>query len=231
MRRVGIHGAGLIGIERAGGGAGVHGGGAGWWDPLQQGLCAWCAYDAKNASSLANSYLDLTGNGNNCGPGVAPGWAAGVGWSFDGATQYLLTGFGPQNDQSQSVLCQYANFASAGVNNYVVGSGDTTRAFLLHGNRAGAACLYGNGQSAIVAPPLLAGNLGVAGNQGYRNGVADGGALGVWTLAPLGDTAIGCSWRGFPNYFAQVDVIAVAIYDCVLTAPQMLAIATAMAAL
>jgi len=205
--------------------------GADWWDPNGDGLCIWAAYQPKGAANQAASYTDLSGNGNNAGVGVAPTWDAVNGWVFNGANQYLTTTFVPQNDQSQSVIVQFTGAAAQGclAGMYDLG---TNSAFRVYGVWVVAATLrYANGVSINVAPPLAAGNLGVAGNAGYRNGVADGGAIGAWagpTVVPL---YIGCVNQGGPTHYFDGEIQALAIYDCTLTAPQMAAVAAAMAAL
>jgi len=204
-----------------------------WWDPNNEGLCAWSAYQPVGAASFAASILDLSGNGNDAGdPGGAatPGWDAINGWVFDGVGDYLTTTFVPANDQSQSILVQYTgaaanNAATLGTDNAA------NRMFQIFPNTVAANVVYRNGNQVAVAPGLIAGNLGIAGNQGYRNGAADGGAIGAWAGVSALAVYIGCTNNGAPIFFRACNIQAVAIYDCILTAPQMLAIATAMAAL
>jgi hypothetical protein len=72
----------------------------------------------------------------------------------------------------------------------------------------------------------------VAGNTGYRNGAADPGAIGAWTGAAVSAVYI-CAINdaGVPTFFTSAYIQALAIYDCTLTAPQVAAVAAAMAAL
>jgi hypothetical protein len=103
--------------------------------------------------------------------------------------------------------------------------------FDLAPNNAATRCIYGNGTSGdrnVVAPPLLAGNLCIAGKQPYRNGVVDGGAIGggagVYTLQiNIGNASTLSS--------ITATIIALAVYSVILTAPQVLARATAMSLL
>lgn len=207
------------------------GGAPDWWDPNGDGLCIWGAWQAKGAASLAASYNDLSGNGNNVAPGVVPGWNAVQGWIFAGA-QWLDTSFVPQNDQTQSILVQFANaIAATGI---VVGMRNAGGSrFEIIPYFAGVPSVnYGNGAGANVVPPLQTGNLGIAGNRGYRNGVAEGAALGAWIGAPTFSVYIGArNNNGVVAFPITSDVYAVAIYDCTLTAPQVAAVAAAMAAL
>ncbi len=84
---------------------------------------------------------------------------------------------------------------------------------------------------AAVDAALLAGNMCVAGNQGYRNGVADGAAMaagGPFNVA----ASIGCyNNGGVQASFCAVNVQAFAIYDITLTATQVAAMAAEMATL
>lgn len=229
MKRIGMHGVGMtpmrVGIAQLGA--------ADWWDPDGEGLCVWAAYQPKGALSFAASLIDLSGNGNDAGdPGGAatPGWNTVNGWTFDGLADYLTTTFVPQNDQSQSVLVQYTNVTNAGD---VCGCRTTVPAqFRIIPDSTGTVRYQNGAASVAVAPQLAAGNLGIAGNQGYRNGAADGGALAAWGGASTFALYIGARNRaGAADAFCAAYVTAIAIYDCVLTAGQMLNVATAMAAL
>ena len=206
---------------------------ANWWNPDGSIACAWAAYQPKSAASFAASLTDLTGNGNNAGdPGGAatPSWDAVNGWKFDGAGNYLTTTFTLATDQSQSVLVQYTNVTNVGYLTGMRGNGDW---MLLRPDIGAANVLYRHGSANVLsAPRLLAGNLGIAGNQGYRNGASDGGLLAGWGGAGTTSLYIGAYNRAGAALtpiaaYAQ----AVAIYDCTLTAPQVALVAAAMAAL
>lgn len=202
-----------------------------WWDPLGEGLCIWAAYQPAGATSFNGSLLDLSPNANNAGdPGGAatPGWNAANGWVFDGAGDYLTTTFVPQNDQSQSVIMQYTNVTDVGV---AFGANNgANRVFSLRPDSVGD-LTYANGGLRVVVPALLAGNMCIAGPQGYRNGAAEGAPTGAWAGASALATYIGAWNTGAPGSQCALDIRALAIYDCALTAPQVLAIATVMAAL
>lgn len=201
-----------------------------WWDPDGEGLCVWAAYQSVGATSFAASLVDRSPSTNTAvdpGGAATPGWNAVNGWIFDGIANYLTTTFVPQNDQSQSVLVQFTGIANQ---NVICGQSDAAgRRFQILPNRLGAHIRYTNGGSADQPPSLLAGNLGIAGNQGYRNGGADGAPIGAWVGAAVASFLIGTN--SVMATFCACNIQALAIYDCTLTAPQMLAIATAMAAL
>lgn len=203
---------------------------ADWWDPNNDGLCVWSAYQPKGATSFAASLLDLSGNGNNAGdPGGAatPAWDNVNGWKFDGIAHYLTTTFVPQNDQTQTAILQFTTVTDG---SFFWGAAPTGGMFAQ--TRSGGDVTYRNGAFIALAPNLAAGNLAVSGNRGYRNGVAEGGAIGAWT-APSNDVVyIGCrSFNAGPANYIAAYFQAFALYDCTLTAPQVLAVATAMALL
>jgi hypothetical protein len=208
-----------------------------WWDPNGENLPVVGAYRAIATvgspwplapAVYADTLLDWSGNQPNLieGLGAVP-WAANAGWGFNAAlTQYLSTGIIPA--AGWSMLVQYANRAG-GV--YATGSftGGNTR---LQIGIAVGGIEYGNGGFIVVAPGQVTGNAGVAGQQGYRNGVAEGALIAAWAGVSVDDVWIGCrNQGGVANGFVSADVESVAIYNGVLTAPQVLAVATAMAAL
>jgi hypothetical protein len=201
-----------------------------WW--LTVGIVPWAAYQAKGSASFAASLLDLSGNGHNAGdPGGAasPSWAGGTGWTFDGIADYLTTAFTPQNDQSQSVLIQFTNVTNTGV---IVGTNEGANLrYRIQPDDGAAHVLYSNGGNATAGPVLLAGNLGVAGASGYRNGVVDAGAIGAWGGAPSVPVYIGAERQAVAAAtFCACTVQAVVLYDSALTGTQMAAMATAMTA-
>ena len=209
---------------------------ADWWDPNGDGLCIWAAYQPKGAANLAASYVDLSGNGNNAGVGVAPTWDAVNGWKFDGATQYLTTTFVPANDQSQTALMQFTTWQVADAKSpfgvfdpatdlfAVTRSNAATRLYYRHGNAAQAGTVLGAGN--------WAGNVGIAGNMGYLDGAADCAALAGYTGAPTRTVYIGAiNNLGAAARFTPLYVQAFALYDCTLSGAQVAAVAAAMAAL
>lgn len=206
-----------------------------WWDPSGEGLSVWGAWQAKGAVDYATSLTDLSGNGNNLvRVGNDPLWNVATGWSdFLGQSAALETSFVPQNDQSQTMIVQYAgNPAASNVNTLAGAYTAANRAFRLRARSAANVIIYDNGALQAGAAWLVAGNLAVSGSQGYRNGVADGGAIGAWGGASTFSVWIGAlNFAGVALGYFDKEIHAVAIYDVAITAPQVLAVATAMAAL
>lgn len=197
------------------------------------------AYQAKSSTSangyavasLAASYTNLANPGvNDAAPGVAPTWAAGTGWTFNGSTQYLVTGVVPAS--GYSMLIQFTNGPTATIT-WLCGEFKANARFDIQPSRTGADVRYGSGGLTVVAPHLTSGNLGIAGQQGYRNGTADGSAIGAWSALATDDIYIGCyNFNGVgASNFISAKVQAFAIYSVTLTAPQVAAVAAGMAAL
>jgi hypothetical protein len=217
-----------------------------WWDPNNVGLSAIAAYRAINtvgtpwSGGPANYAESLV---NNVAPGVndlvegngAVPWAAAAGWGFvAAAAQYFDTGLVPANDQSWSVFVQYANTANA--NSVVLGaySGAAAQQFQLNPNQLVGTVVYLNGGGVSVAPSHLTGNMAVVGAQGYRDGIADGAAIGGWGGASTRSVFIAClNFNGPASFYITADIESVVIYDAGPAAVQaeVAAIAAAMAAL
>jgi hypothetical protein len=91
--------------------------------------------------------------------------------------------------------------------------------------------LYANGGFVLVAPTLTTGVIAIGGNQGYRNGVADGGIISSGS-GLFGAIFIGClNNNGNPEYYFNGYEQAIAIYNTSISAAQVLAVTNAMNAL
>ena len=208
-----------------------------WWEAGGATGCV-AAYQPVGAASLAASYTDLSGNGNDCGPGTAPTWDAVNGWTFNGTTQYLTTGVSNALNQTWTMVIQFSG-ATAGTktlagNQYTAGANDNS--FVIYPWRTTNNVIYRSGLSATQiqqAPQLATGNLAIAGRQGYRNGSADGGLIAV----NVGGGSNGAVFIAAMNYngsaiqFCNCAISAFALYDNDIGATSMAAVAAAMAAL
>lgn len=209
-----------------------------WW--LSGGIAAAncvAAYTPKGAVSLAASYDNNAAPGNglpdgtyDAALGVAPTWAAGTGWAFDGVSMYLTTGITSVAGGWSMIL----RFSEIGVVNRYLAATFATEHFgigPLFNN--GTAVYFRNKTSAPVAPGLTAGTLCIAGASVYRNGTQEAGV----SLFPSLSVAvpalyIGCrNNNGTPDMYSDGKVQAFAIYNATLTAPQVAAVSTAMMAL
>lgn len=197
------------------------------------------AYTPKGALNLLSSYDNNAAPGNglpdgayDAAPGVAPTHDPAIGWTFNGSTQYLTTGVTPASGWSMILRFSGANTGSA--YGEFAGSQNTTgnRRFYLAKN-VGPLFWYGNGGyiggSAFVAAAVIA----IAGQQGYLNGVADGATTAAWdTPNNAYPMFIGANnINGVPLTRLAYTCVAAAVYNTVLTAPQVAAVSAAMAAL
>jgi peptidoglycan/xylan/chitin deacetylase (PgdA/CDA1 family) len=205
-----------------------------WWQAA--GVTPWAAYGPRGAASFAASLVDLTGQGHNAtdpGGAATPAWDAVNGWTFDGVGTYLQTTFVPAQTQAQTLIVQYTR-AALGESQCITasfGGSGNTRFGLYASQSAGTAAIYQNGGAQQVGPAMGGGNLAVAGNQGYRNGIADGDPVAAYDNAPDDALYIGARNNdGTPDYFLGGRIQSLALFDSVLTAPQVKALATAMAA-
>lgn len=204
----------LAARRQIGGPLAVGGGGASDWFRAGGAPMPWAAYQAKGAASLVASYLDLSGNGNDATPVVAPTWNATDGQIYNGVDQYLDTGFVPSTDQTQVMLLQFTN-GPAAFGPYLCGSNgnSASRTYFALQVATSGNCRAGNGEIAVITTTFTSGNFGVGGNRGYVNGVATGGTLSTW-LAPGTAVYIGCrNNNGVAAGFAAYRLQAFVIYD------------------
>ena len=183
---------------------------------------------------MAASYDNNAAPGNgladgtyDAAPGVAPGWDVVNGW-IGGGGAYLRTGIVPISQDCAFI----ARYTGCGGFQCVLGCmNDTSDVRVwLYGNIGNV--WYGNGASLAVGAPLVAGILAVSGATGYRNGVADPGAIGAWVAANTREFfLLARNQGGWGSDLFTGALQAVAIYVPAISAAQVLAVATAMAAL
>lgn len=222
----------------------------GWW--LSGGIAAAncvAAYQAKGMASYAASLADLTGNGYDIDGGTAPDWNVASGWLFNGSTHCLNISDFPINNGNFTVAIfakpnitttvssgfiyanslranntvglgwgfkaeQYNNTGKVGltfpaVADYTSTIVTPTTDMVFICTKAGTAVnIYAGGSSSAITT----GAMGTIVNTGLRIG---GGINPSWGL-----------YDPFKGY-----VYAVSMYNAVLSAPQIAALSTAMAAL
>ena len=203
------------------------GGSADWWAVAGK-TCAG-AYLAKGAASYAASKvnLDTPGTRDLIDGAAYPTWNAATGWTHNGSSQSLRTGIVPAN--GYSMLVRFANTAN---NSTVVGEYTAGARFEIAPRPTiggTGAIVYGSGAVVQVLQSISSGVLGIAGQQGYRNGTADGAVIGAWSATTTNELYIG-NRNGADDFFVG-DILAVAIYSNTLTAGEMATVSAAMAAL
>lgn len=197
-----------------------------WW--YVPGKTCVAAYQPKGAASYAASKVNLANPGTyDATEGVAPAWDAATGWSFDGLDDWLNSNV-PAN-ACQTYIVQYTNLVATEGGRYIFGGWinfNCRTAIEVHS----AAVRYLHGGQIDVAPSLAAGNLGISGQQGYRNGTAEGGSCGTG-VADNSVMYVGCYNAGFPTNFHKVVVRALSFYAEPLVAVEVAGLAARMAAL
>lgn len=192
------------------------------------------AYQAIGAASLAESYINLATPGTydlTIAASETPGWNTAYGWDFVAATPSPLTTGTLIPADNWSVIVRYSDLTTS-VNWALVGSrGASNTRFYIIGT-ANTNVVYGCGASVTVTPaPAAAGVLAVCAHQGYRDGVADGAAIGAWSGTSTFPIYIGAyNNNGSTAQAATVRIQAVAIYNVDIAAYEA-AIRTAMLAL
>jgi len=198
-----------------------------WWTVA--GKTCVAAYDAIGAASLADSYTDESGSGNDAAPGSAPAWGSGVGWTFSDS-EYLTTGVTAAD--GYSAIVRFSGAVGGGSAGPVFGGTTTgTSRFSIYPYQATNKVFYGQGGSLEVAPNLAAGVLAIAGQKGYRDGSADAGTIGAWSG---GGTAVFIGARnigGGPSGKFTGVIQAFAMYSGTLSGAEVAALTTAINAL
>ncbi len=191
------------------------------------------AYQAIGAADIATSYINQANPGTyNLTASAAPTFAAETGWTFNGSSQFLKTGITPGNAQVWSMLVRFSNVT--GATGYMCGYYNSAAvAFMLCPNRNGNRS-YWNGTAPLTKTGLTSesGVMGVVSGTGYLNGVSEGGiTLAAATEEKIYIGAANGQVPPTPFTYCACVIQAFALYDCVLTTAQALALSNAMAAL
>ena len=186
------------------------------------------AYQSVGAASFADSLVNLANPGTyDLTVGNAPAWDAVNGWTGDGINDYLRTGITPADGWSAIV-----RFSGVAIwfTDCLFGESDganPSARFAITPARN-----YQQGGSLGVAGNTAAGIMAIAGQQGYLNGVADGGAIPAWAGAAFGEIyllARNTSIGAIDNTIGAEQ--AIAFYPYTLTGPNIMDLVARMAAL
>lgn len=185
---------------------------ANWWE-AGTASGAIGVYDALAAANKTASLVDLSGNGNDLTETGTTTWAAGSGWTF-GGTQFFDTGINAI--EGYTILVSYVN---SGSDKFAMGAYTNPRALAIvpMSTTSGGSVQYWSGSAVSRTPALEFGVLGVAADQPYRNGVADGSAISAWGGSVSPTITIG-KLNGFATNFFTGVIRRVAIYDNELSA-------------
>lgn len=188
------------------------------------------AYVAVGAANLAASYTNLANPGtNDLTTAAAPTWDVAQGWIFSGGTPYLDTGIVPIDNQSWTQVVQFQGLTTSALK-MICGSAVNFGASVFGpepNTGSGARYFYGDGGvNATQTPDMTNGNIIIAGRNCYRNGASDATIPASTPNNVYASAYIGAGHA--PNgIFIPPDAVKVqcyAIYDTILTAPQVAAI-------
>jgi hypothetical protein len=185
-------------------------------------------YVPKGAADLAASYVNLANPGTyNAAPGTAPTFAAATGWTFAAASsQYLDTGL-VMASNTYSVVVRFSGAVNNSGRLFGYSSG-TAILSIVPDN--GTVARYSYANNVDVAPDLAAGVLAITPTNGYRNGTSEASMAG-YSGTNARSMYIGAINSGSASLFFSGNILALAIYNATLTAPQVAAISAAMALL
>lgn len=176
-------------------------------------------YDAMEATSQANSYVNLADPGTrDMTAGVAPTWSATTGWVFDGVDDYLITS--AKFLTNSTLIIWYEDWTGI----YVCGSTKCT----IRPVNAGSTRLNIGGNTDINGESQ-GGVIGVrAGLNAYRNNIQFG-AMGSFPGGTDYDIYFGArNNAGSPAQYGGGKIYRVALYDFKLSDAQMEAVISAM---
>lgn len=191
----------------------------------------------KGAASQAASYIDVLAGLTMTTP-AAPTWSAAAGLTTNGSTQYMNIGFVPA--ANMTVMLQFTGAATGtGNETSLIGHYKTGGArFQLGKQGSNDKVVYAFGDTLFVSPMIAAGNLALTGTTsasiGYRNGIAETGSAGGFYVAASQTLLLGARRRedgSSIDLYSAFTAVALGIRTTQLNASQMLAAATAMAAL
>jgi len=211
----------------------------GWWDLNGTITSCIAAYQPKGAASYAASKVNLANAGtyDAVNGSAYPTWEAETGWSFVAAnSQYLTTGIVPSNtNTANSAIVRFTNGGAVNYS-FLFGARFTSGGYITgispldSFNRV--AYFNCNFSGAGKTPQLTGGVLAFSGASAYRNGVDESITI------PTGYTNNGYGYfigslnkNGTPAQFTTAKIQAIAFYNTAISAAQVAALTTAMAAL
>lgn len=196
---------------------------SGWWD--NDGAIAGCvvAYSPVGAASLAASYSNLQNPGtNDAAPGTAPAFNTATGWTFNGSSQWLTTGY--TLPITGSYLIRYANATGTDGRHGGAMVRVIPRFF-------GGRFWQNGGGSLSVGSATASGVIGAASKTAYHNGSSTGTISAGATAETLPFFIGAINSAGSPANYAATDILAVVLYSVALSGADMATLTTLMNAL
>jgi hypothetical protein len=204
-----------------------------WWNPggntVEEG-CTVAGWVAKGASSFEQSLVDVGTGGHDLTVGDQPAWHPDYGWRFNRSRQnYLISDIVPESDYTY--VFRFAGLDTSVANSVFGSYSATNQSQIDFWPLASVGMVWYYGAAAGVYTPVATeGVFGLAADQPYRGGVADNGPLAWsgWTEAASAIYLGAVNDNGTPDWFCTVDLYAMGIYSCTLTATQMMIISHAL---
>lgn len=205
--------------------------GGAWWEVAGQTCVA--AYQAIGAASLEASYVNLANPGTyDLTTTAAPSWDASTGWTFDGATTFLNTGYTPSVTQARALIVRYTKTGTG--RRAVMGGGNpdgprfAVFASYYYSDRPHYAnTSIGSGASGSTSGGVLA----VSGSVGYLNGAVDKTGI-EFSAKSVAAVQLGCNmWHATREHYLTGTIAAAALYSGDVGETAIAALSAAMAAL
>lgn len=170
------------------------------------------SYQAIGAASAAASYVNLANPGTyDLTTDAAPTFDTADGWTGNGTSQYLDTGFVP--NANTCILIRFSNVANTG---RLYGEENVPGAAVYCRPDTGSstAAIFRGGGASTKSPAMTAGVVGSLLARAYRNGTYDG-ATGAWTATALQSISLFCRHNGMADYsqFLAGKIQAVVIFN------------------
>lgn len=159
-------------------------------------------YQPKGAASQAASYVNIVNPGTyDTAPGVAPTWATGTGWTFNGVSQYLII---PTllHSTNWSVLIRISSWAKASAKSIFGEYGSSSNSFLIQCNSGANVTFYHNA-TVGVTNSITSGVTAIGGDTPYIDGVAQ------TVMTQTANTAAKVMWIGAINSLGQYSSVNV----------------------
>ena len=203
-----------------------------WWDLNGAITSCVAAYQPKGAADYAASKVNLANPGtNDLTTTDAPTWNATDGWIFNGS-KFLDTAIVPAA-ANWSMIVRFSNgstgtYTAVGMWQETIGN-----RFYLRPQHFSANHIYGYGSAAnFVSGALTSGVMAMAGVKSYLNGSPEADGSGTWSAGTNWSIYIGGSHNNAGLAYGFIGYIqAVAIYNAQISAANVAALTTAMAAL
>jgi len=190
------------------------------------------AYQPIGAADYAASKVNLANSGTyDAAAGNDPDWDDTNGWKFNGIDNYLDCTYLYSAVSGACVIVRFTDAGYVGIQTgTIIGAVNGADLFVGANTQYGVrACFFGSYVN--ILPSMTSGVIALTDGKFYRDGSYSHDVAAGGTLSSSRSLKIGAGWFSFGWHYTPVYVQAAAAYDSNLTADQVAAITTAMAAL